>query len=202
MLWPSAIWSLWALHIGLLSLLVPLSRLSCYHQQNHTHAHSHTHTHTYWHVCWCLSCVTFRSEKIEQIHFDQECTLKQIFIVMLFVIYPNVSVCVSVCVRASHAHTHTHTHKQTDRESGQCADLSKPFLNVYCSVQRREEGAPSVFCTYQPLSLFCSLHDCLFYWHNKKHCEILQNTPFNIWNIWIHLEKSLKMASLAPSSFM
>lgn len=32
------------------------------------------------------------------------------------------------------------THTGRDGESGQCADLRKPFLNVYCSGQQEERG--------------------------------------------------------------
>lgn len=110
------------LHIGLLSLLVPLSRLSCccYHQQKYTHAHTHLHTHTQIHRHFC---------PVSGSDLNKPTLITRILLIVIwFVICPHCPLSVSAVDTngelCGHTNMHRHAHTHTDRESGQCADLS------------------------------------------------------------------------------
>lgn len=145
-----AIWSVRALHV--LSPHVPLSHLSCccYHQQKHAHTYipflSHSHPNESTFASILVLILILGNTEMRNITF-----------------FPNLW-----SVRSGKylsMYTATFKCKQTGGKSGRCADLSKPFLNVYCSVlQERSRGW--MCCMYQPAA--CSVFISVFHTKTRK----------------------------------
>lgn len=147
----STIWTRQALHISLLSLLVSLSSLRrcccCYHQQKHTHTCSYIPVPSYIQTSTNQLWSEISSQKWTYCGIMcKKCT--RILLLLCYKLNQEIT----WASTWMHTHTHTgvcaHTHAHIDRESGQCADLSKPFLNVYCSEQQeKREGGDSSSCS-------------------------------------------------------